>query len=140
MQNMFCKYKLIVLLLGMVMIYALQFVVLPLCFPQFYPVSNEAWSILIIPLCAFAVVMNSLADISIGKWAVVDSAYCLMVMLYNGTGLYGIGKRGLALDGMTPIYSFRLALITILTIGLLLFACQMLIRGIRFLILQPKKK
>lgn len=134
------KHKLLVLMFGMAVIYALQFLALPLCFPQFYPVSNEAWSILIIPLVAFSVAMNVLVDAKVGNWAMADGIYCLLAVLYNGNGLYGIGKRGVALDGMTPIYSFGLALITVLIITFVLFAFQMLIRGIRIIFLKARKR
>ena len=134
------KHKLLVLMLGMAVIYALQFLALPLCFPQFYPVSNEAWSILIIPLVAFSAAMNILVDANIGNWAMADSIYCLLAVLYNGNGFYGIGKRGIALDGMTPLYSFGLAAITILIITFVLFAFQMLIRGIRIIFLKARKQ
>lgn len=134
------KHKLLVLIIGMAVIYALQFLVLPQCFPRYYPVSNEAWSVLIIPLVVFSVAMNILTDANAGNWAMADGVYCLLAILYNGTGYYGIGKRGIALDGMTPIYSFGLAVITVLVITFVLLAFQMLICGIRVIFLKARKK
>lgn len=132
------KHKMPVLILSIVVIYALQFLVFPKCLPQYYPVSNEAWSILIIPLILFSVLMNTLIDVSIGRWAIVDIIYCVMVVIYNGMGFYGIGKRGLSIDGMSPSYSFELAVITILIIALVLFSFQTLVRIIRLVFLKIK--
>ena len=120
------KHKMPVLILSIVVIYALQFLVFPKCLPQYYPVSNEAWSILIIPLIVFSVLTNTLIDVNIGRWAIVDIIYCVMVLVYNGMGFYGIGKRGLSIDGMAPSYSFELAVITILIITLVLFFLTLL--------------
>lgn len=130
------KHKMPVLILSIVVIYALQFLVFPKCLPQYYPVSNEAWSILIIPLIVFSVLTNTLIDVNIGRWAIVDIIYCVMVLVYNGMGFYGIGKRGLSIDGMAPSYSFELAVITILIITLVLFFFQMLVRAIRLVYLK----
>lgn len=132
------KHKMPVLILSIVVIYALQFLVFPKCLPQYYPVSNEAWSILIIPLIVFSVLTNTLIDVNIGRWAIVDIIYCVMVLVYNGMGFYGIGKRGLSIDGMAPSYSFELAVITILIITLVLFFFQMLVRAIRLVYLKIK--
>ena len=133
------KHKMPVLILSIVVIYALQFLVFPKCLPQYYPVSNEAWSILIIPLIVFSVLTNTLIDVNIGRWAIVDIIYCVMVLVYNGMGFYGIGKRGLSIDGMASSYSFELAVITILLITLVLFFFQMLVQTIRLVYLKIKK-
>ena len=133
------KHKMHVLILSIVVIYALQFLVFPKCLPQYYPVSNEARSILIIPLIVFSVLTNTLIDVNIGRWAIVDIIYCVMVLVYNGMGFYGIGKRGLSIDGMAPSYSFELAVITILIITLVLFFFQMLVQTIRLVYLKIKK-
>ena len=132
------KQKMPVLILSIVVIYALQFLVFPKCLPQYYPVSNEAWSILIIPLIVFSVLTNTLIDVNIGRWAIVDIIYCVMVLIYNGMGFYGIGERGLSIDGMASSYSFELAVITILIITLVLFFFQMLVRAIRLVYLKIK--
>lgn len=136
----FQKHKMPLLIVSVAVVYALQFLVFPKCLPQYYPVSNEAWFIFIIPLFAFSVLMNILIDVNIVRWAVVDIIYCVMIVAYNGTGLYGIGSRGISIDGMTPIYSFELALITILIVATGLFVFQVSVRVIRILLIKAKKR
>lgn len=138
MLNIVLKHKMPVLILSVVVIYALQFLVFTKFLSQYYPVSNEAWFILIIPLIVFSVLTNTLIDVNIGRWAIVDIIYCVMILIYNGKGFYGIGKRGLSIDGMSPSYSFELAVITILMITLVLFFFQMLVRAIRLVYLKIK--
>lgn len=138
MLNIVRKHKMPVLILSVVVIYALQFLVFPKFLSQYYPVSNEAWFILIIPLIVFSVLTNTLIDVNIGRWAIVDIIYCVMILIYNGKGFYGIGKRGLSIDGMSPSNSFELAVITILMITLVLFFFQMLVRAIRLVYLKIK--
>lgn len=133
------KHKIFLLVFCMAVIYALQFLVFPKCLPQYYPASNEAWFILIFPLFAFSVLTNILIDVKIVRWAIVDIIYCILVAVYNGAGLYGIGIRGISIDGVTPVYSLELALITILIIATVLFLFQMLVRVIRILFLKVKK-
>jgi hypothetical protein len=85
----------------------------------------------LIPLAVFSVLMNLLTDVRPGSWAVADLVYGILVALCNGSGLYGIGKRGLALAGMAPSYSPELAVITAFIIALILLVFQVLLHAIR---------
>ncbi len=128
MLSLVRRYKIFFLIINISVIYVLQFLVFPKCLPQYYPVSNEAWAIFIIPLLVFSVLANALIDVNVIRWILVDIIYCIMVIIYNGSGLYGIGKRGVAIDGMVSFYSFELAVITIFLITLGVFVFQVLIR------------
>lgn len=132
------KQKIPFLIIGIIIIYVLQFLVFPKCLSHYYPISNEAWLIFIIPLLTFSMIINILIDVNIVSWAIVDTIYCIMVFTYNGAGLYGIGKRGLPIAGASPSYSLELALITILIITTALFLFQIVVRVIRILFLKIK--
>lgn len=136
--NLGRKQKILFLIISMAVIYAVQFLLLPNVLPQYYPISNEAWSILIVPLVVFTVVMNILTDVNIGVWIIVDILYGIMIGIYNGRGFYGIGLSGISLDGLSPSYSFESALITILIIILILFVFQLLMRCLRLIFLRIK--
>ena len=132
------KHNIPVLVLSVIVIYVLQFLILPKCLPQYYPVTNEAWCILIVPLIVISLITNILTNVKIVGWAIIDLVYCIMVFVYNGKGFYGIGMRGVSLDGMSPIYSQELVIITALIIALALFAFQMFVREIRIIYLKTK--
>lgn len=136
--NLVRKQKILFLIISVAVVYAVQFLLLPNFLPQYYPVSNEAWLIFIVPLVVFSVVMNILIDVNIGIWIIVDILYGIMMGVYNGRGFYGIGMRGVSLDGMSPSYSLELALITILIIILTLFAFQLLMCVLRVIFLKMK--
>ena len=103
---------------------------------MYYPVSNEAWAILIIPLVVFSVVMSIRFDVSIRISIIVDILYGTMICIYNGRGLYGIGMRGVSLAGMSPGYSLELALMTSIIIIAALFVFQLLMRVLRVMFLK----
>ncbi len=133
------KYKTVFLLLGIVVIYLLQFLMFPNCLSKYYPVSNEAWSILLVPLLVFSVFVNIILDVNVARWAIADILYAIMVIVYSGPGLYGIGTRGFAIDGMSPVYSLELTVLTALVIAVALFSVQILVRAIRLVLLKVMK-
>ena len=139
MLKFFRKHKILVLLITVAIIYALQFFLTPFCFPQYYPCSNEATLIFIIPLVLFCVVGNIVSDVNIKMWVIADTLYGIMLCIYNGRGFYGIGLYGVSLDGMYPVYSTQLAVITALILFIVLLAIQMLIRILRLAIFKVKK-
>lgn len=140
MLELIRKHKLLSLIITNIVIYVIQFILLPNCFPQYYPISNESTFIFIVPLVFLSVAGNVITNVKIKIWALVDVLYGVMLCIYNGMGFYGIGMRGVSLDGMSPIYSQELAVITILMIVLTLFAFQSLICVFRLLFLKAKKK
>lgn len=112
-------------------VYAIQFLLFPILFPQYYPTSNESTIILIAPLILFSVLFNVvITDIRKSDWIIVDMTYGTMIILYNGTGLYGIGMRGISLDGLSPNYSPKLLFLTVLMLVIVLLSFQVLIRTV----------
>ncbi|MBO7253981.1 MAG: hypothetical protein J6V36_01615 [Clostridia bacterium] len=139
MNHTICKKQTLFPVLGMVIIYALQFLVFPICFPRFSAGSNEASFLFIVPLIAFLVLTNILIDVNIVRWAIADLIYCVLVVVYNGQGLYGIGKRGINLDGNVPKYSFEAAVMSSVVIALAVFVLQTLILLAKKVYLRMKK-
>lgn len=133
------KHKLLSFIVVIAVIYVIQFFLFPNYFPQYYPRSNEAWSVLFIPLIILVIVGNVIFDISIGVWTIVDVIYGIMLCIYHGRGLYGIGMEGITLDGNYPTYSFELAAITILIFVLFLFTFQFIIRILCLIIKKETK-
>ena len=121
-----------------ILLYGLLFLLLPRLCPRFYPQSNEASALLLIPLSLLSTAGVLLYELKLWHWMGSDLLLGLMLLLYDGKGLYGIGLRGVLLDGAVPRYSKALALGMIL--GLLLL--MLLLQSLSFLLkrlLQRKK-
>ena len=110
-------------------IYLVQFLLLPRMVPRYYPQTNEAAAILLIPLLLLTVA-GVLLGLRIRGWVLVDGTYALAVMLYNGPGLYGIGLRGVRLDGMVPVYDVQLALLMVGILVVTMALLQLLLSGL----------
>lgn len=139
MNHTICKKQTLFPVLGMVIIYVLQFLVFPICFPRFSAGPNEAKFLFIAPLIAFLVITNILIDVSIVRWAIVDIIYCILIVIYNGQGLYGIGEKGVALDGNVPKYSFEVAVMSSIVIALAVFVFQTLVLLVKKVYIRMKK-
>lgn len=113
-------------LLIAVLIYAVQFMLLPGLLPQFFPQSNEATALLLIPLLLFSTAGVLLLDLKLWHWLVADLLLGFLLCLYDGNGLYGIGLRGVFLDGTMPRYHKPLALAMIAGLLLLMLLLQCL--------------
>ena len=94
-----------------VLIYLLQFVVFPFLLPDCYPNNNESTLIMFVTFFVGFILGFCLITKKIRYWILPDIFYCLMVLLYSGKGLYGVGMRGISLDGASPYYDFSFALI-----------------------------
>ena len=127
--------KMTVLILA---VYIIQFLIFPSAFPKYYPRSNEAAAIFLIPT-ALALLFGILCFKV--KWTgclIADTVYCAAVCIYNGEGFYGIGLRGIFLDGAKPVYSFKYALAGIFIIFVLLALFQLAVYGAYRLTLKIK--
>ena len=102
------------------LIYGLQFILLPWILPQYYPTSNEALFILIVPL----VIISILFRLKMKEWFFIDLLYLLCIWIYHGKGLYGLGMRGISLDGATSVYSNTLMMISLGVILIILLLIQ----------------
>ncbi len=140
MKNTICKKQTLFPIIGMALIYALQFLLFPILFPNASSGTTEAEALFIVPLVAFSVLVNVFLDVTVVRWAVADIIYCVLIVIYNGQGLYGIGERGVALDGNYPTYSFKTAVLSSIVIALALFLLQTIIRFSRKVFVKVKNK
>ena len=139
MTNKLGKKKALLLSGIFTVLYGVQFLLLPRCLPRYYPVSLEAGWLFILSLLAFSIIGTALGTGKLRTWLIPDALYGVLLWLYNGRGLYGIGLRGVNLDGMRPIYSKALADITILILLLLLVTFQSLLCGLVWIVKKLKK-
>lgn len=87
-------------IITMMILYIIQFVIMPLVFPKFFPKSNEAYAIFIISSFIVLIFAFYLVNNKILPWIIADSVYSIMIIVYAGKGAYGIGMRGINLDGL----------------------------------------
>jgi hypothetical protein len=104
--------KSLVLCLVMGSIWVIQFLLIPVLFPQIFPQGNEASVCLVLPLLVVSIAGSWFFQVDLLQWIPADLLYFLLLALGNEGGLYGIGLRGIRLDGMNPIYSSELAFFT----------------------------
>ena len=120
-------------------VYLIQFVLVPRLFPRYYPQSNEATAILLIPLLLL-ILAGVFLGLRLRGWLLSDGLYALALILYNGRGLYGIGLRGVRLDGMIPVYDGKLALLMVGAVVAAMVILQLLLTGLlRLLRFLPRK-
>ena len=131
------KFKLPFLIGCVVVTYILQFVVMPKCFPVYYPTTNESVAIMWVPMIVFLIVVNIVMDVKIGMWAIADAVYVVLMNIYNN-GAYGIGSTGLLLDSGDVVYSSRLAFTVTVIIGIVLLIMQSSVRGIKLIVQNNK--
>lgn len=97
-------------------LWAVQFLLLPKVLPRYFPQSNEATALLLLPVLLASILGTWLCRFRLVQWLPADALYALLTSLF-GDGLYGIGLRGIRLDGAVPVYSPTLSLL--MTAGLL---------------------
>lgn len=120
-------------------VYIIQFLVFPAVFPKYYPRSNEAVFIFLIPAVLASVLGICILKADVLSCIVADLVYCIAVCIYNGKGHYGVGLRGIFLDGAKPVYSFEYTLISVFIIFVLFVLFQLSVYGLFCLILKLKQ-
>ena len=86
-------------------LYLTQFIIVPLFFAKYYPSSNEAFLIFLVLIIAASVVAVMIWNLKVRHLIVADIVYFLLIMVYSAKGAYGIGLRGISLDGLQAKYS-----------------------------------
>ena len=85
----------------MTVVYALQFLLLPLLLGAYFPgASNEATAIFWLSAALGLSLGFRFADQRLLSWLIADAFYLALILLYCAEGAYGIGMRGISLDGM----------------------------------------
>ncbi len=101
-MNSFKKYQ--VSILAMILLYIIQFIIFPHIFVKYYPQSNESFAIFIITSMIVIVLSTYLYKISMIQWILSDLIYLLFIWTYPAQGAYGIGLRGISLDGLSTSF------------------------------------
>ena len=75
--------------------------------PQYYPSSNAATYILLLPLIIFSLIAPCYYHLKSIEWFLLDVFYTILIILYHGNGICGLGMRGIALDGSSLQFSMQ---------------------------------
>lgn len=89
-------------------IYVLQYLLFPNLFSNLFPRSNEAFLLFAATLCLVSIIEYVLLNLKLSNIAVGIVVYFLLIAIYCPEGAYGIGLKGLTLDGMQATYSYDL--------------------------------
>ncbi len=90
---------------AMAVLYVIQFIFAPLLFPRFFPRSNEAYAIFAVTLLIVTAIGFWKINDKLLPWVCADIVYFVLILIYPGKGAYGIGMRGIDLDGVTASFS-----------------------------------
>ncbi len=80
-------------------LYVICFLILPIIYTNFYPVSNEAYIIFFVVNSIFFIISMIFFTNKIKYYIIADIIYMLLITIYSG-GSYGIGISGIELDGL----------------------------------------
>ncbi|WP_455717898.1 hypothetical protein [Anaerosporobacter sp.] len=105
--------KIILTVIAFVLTYLLQFVLFPAIATNYFPRSNEATVFYFGSFTLLIVVLEFWITSNIKLWGLGDIIYIVLVFIYHGKGLYGIGLKGITLDGAQPQYDFSYAALSI---------------------------
>ena len=98
------------------------------------------WAVLLlVPLLLAAVACTWIFRVRLLQWLPANCVYALLTALLNGSGHYGIGLRGIRLDGAAPTYSPALAGLMALAILAVLLLTQSTTCSLRKLYRKLKK-
>lgn len=128
MQRAHSHYRAII---AMVVLYAIQFIILPLLFGSYFPgASNEAAAMFVASASVVLIVGFWFVEERFVSWLIADAVYFGLILLYCAEGAYGIGMRGISLDGMRAYYSHQdVALGALICLGVILIM-QLILKGI----------
>lgn len=112
-------------------LYVIQFLVIPMLLPNYFPRSNNAIVIFLITslvasVAAVVFITSRLKDL----W-IADLLYGCIICVFNGNGKYGIGRVGINLDGLQSRMSFQMALLSSVMIVIGFFVIQVIIVNVK---------
>lgn len=100
-----------IMIASFIVLYLLQFIMFPALFDNYFPRTNECFLLLYVSIVLHCVVGHFMLEKKLTSWMIGMVIYSLLVVIYHGRGLYGIGSVGVSLDGTYPRYDFGFALI-----------------------------
>jgi len=133
-------------LLSDFILYVLQFLIIPLLYSKVFGRRNEATAV----LCITTVIITLIAMIAFSDkmrfWLLGLIFYTTLIFLYAPEGAYGVGLRGLDLDGMHSYYDYStryigiaIVVIWVLILQLLVWCFVKLLKLIKFIVGKLKK-
>lgn len=123
----------LILALGAALLWLLQFYLFPVLAPQFYPQTNEATLLLVLPPLIISIMGSWFFETMPSQWLPADILYAVLMAISNQEGLYGIGLRGALLAGSTTTYSSGLAALCSAAVFLGLLMTQVTTYGAKVL-------
>ena len=109
------KKKLLFTVITFIMLYILQFFLFPKIASRYFPLSNEVMVFLYGSLAIVIVLVELWMKINIKHWFIGDLVYLLLIFIYHGRGLYGIGLWGFFTQTQ---YYFSIAVASIIVIAI----------------------
>ena len=115
-----------------ILIYVIQFVIIPKCCPSYFPVSTGAYVTLWVPPIVLALIVAIAFRTKIFTWAIVDSMYFVLMAIYNGRGLYNFGiVTTTDAETIVKTYKADAAMVDVFMIALILFVLHATLSAIR---------
>ena len=108
-----------------VAVYVLQFVVMPVLVPKYFPQSNEAYLFFGITVVVASVLSVFILKLKIHHLLVADIVYILLIIIYSSNGAYGIGMNGINLDGLQAGFSRSYVLVGSIVATIILLFMQL---------------
>lgn len=118
------------MIIAFILLYILQFLILPLCTPRYFPISNEASGFYFGSFLVLLVFLEYLVSYNVKACILADLIYLALVTLFHGKGLYGIGFVGISLDGAQAQYDFQFAMISIAIFGIYILLMEIIVKMI----------
>lgn len=109
------------------LIYAMHFLVFPALFEKWYPRSNEAYGLYIGSFLFIIIMSKCFLDLQHKYYIMGMAAYIIAVSIYNACGAYGIGLRGIALDGIKIYYDSNTIWAGVIIMSLIMLALYALV-------------
>ena len=99
------------------------------------PVQNpQSTTILLLPLIIFSLIAPCYYDLKSSEWFLLDVFYAILIILYHGNGIYGLGMRGISLDGSSLQFSMQFLIISLCIITVILFMIQIIMKWLNRII------
>lgn len=112
-------------------LYVIQFLVIPMLFPNYFPRSNNATAIFLITSVLASAVAILFITNQLRYLFVADLLYGCLICVFNSTGKYGIGRVGINLDGLQTRMSIQMTLVTSVVIVIGFFIMQAMLVGMK---------
>lgn len=133
---MHMKKEIIQTILAFMVAYLLQFIVFPPILPNYYPSSNNAMVIFFACHICLCIVLELVITKKFRYWLVGSFVYMLLMVVYHGDGLYGIGLAGI----INKYYDFSYALICVVFFEIYFIGIALLCKLVCYVVGRLKKR